>query len=185
MTSTEPSDSEADDRGSERPAFSLDDVLIRAAEPEDFQALREIYAQPGAYTGTLQLPFPSARLWRDRLEHQDPDRRMLVAEIDGRVIGNIGLVLQASPRRRHVAGVGMAVHDAWAGRGVGELLMRAALDLADNWLNVHRVELTVYADNDRAIRLYERCGFEREGVHRDAAFREGTMVDTIAMARIR
>lgn len=176
MTSNNPTDSGV---------FSTDDVVIRAAEPEDYRDLQDVYAQPGAYTGTLQMPFPSARLWRDRLEHQDPNRRMLVAEIDGRVIGNIGLMLEASPRRRHVAQVGMAVHDAWAGRGVGELLMRAALDIADNWLNVHRTELTVYGDNDRAIRLYERCGFEREGRHRDAAFREGRMVDTIAMARIR
>ena len=125
------------------------DVLIRAAEPEDYAALRDIYAQPHAYFGTLQLPFPSAQLWRERLAHQSPERSILVACVDDRPVGNIGLVMQASPRRRHAASVGMGVHDAYAGRGVGDALMRAALDLADNWLNIVRVELSVFADNER------------------------------------
>ena len=56
--------------------------------------------------------------------------------------------------------LGMGVHDEYAGRGIGELLMRTALEIADNWLRLTRVELTVYANNERAIRLYERTGFE-------------------------
>ncbi len=51
------------------------------------------------------------------------------------------------PRRRHVGEIGMAVRDDLQGRGVGTALMRAALDLADNWLDLARVELTVYTDN--------------------------------------
>ena len=65
-----------------------------------------------------------------------------------------------------------------------EALLRAALDLADNWLNLSRIELTVYVDNDRAIRLYERTGFQVEGRHARYAFRDGVMVDTLAMARL-
>ncbi|HET6971680.1 MAG TPA: GNAT family N-acetyltransferase, partial [Phenylobacterium sp.] len=78
-----------------------------------------------------------------------------------------------------------AVHDAWAGRGVGTALMAAVVDLADNWLQVRRLELSVYADNARAIALYERFGFEREGLNRDYAWRNGAFVDSIAMARLR
>ena len=79
----------------------------------------------------------------------------------------------------------MAVHDAFTGRGVGTAMMAAALDLADNWLNLRRVELKVYADNARAIALYERFGFEREGRLRDYAWRAGAYVDSLAMARLR
>ena len=50
----------------------------------------------------------------------------------------------------------MAVHDDWAGRGVGTALMQAALDLADNWLGLTRVELTVWADNQAALALIAR-----------------------------
>ncbi|MGE0624144.1 MAG: GNAT family N-acetyltransferase [Pseudomonadales bacterium] len=166
-------------------AFSTEDVRIRAVEPEDYEALRDIYAQPNAYYGTLQMPFPSAHTWRERLKQAATDRYSLVACIDDRPVGNIGLIPSPNPRRRHSAGIGMGVHDAFAGRGIGTALMNAVLDLADNWLNVRRLELTVYADNARAIRLYERSGFVAEGAHRDYAFRDGALVDAVAMARLR
>ena len=60
-----------------------------------------------------------------------------------------------------------------------------AVGLVDNWLAIRRLELTVYTDNDRAIRLYERFGFEREGIMRAYAFRAGGYADVIAMARVR
>lgn len=160
-------------------------VSIRAIEPEDYQALHDIYAQPGVIYGTLQMPFPPAELWRERLANPSPERRMLVACVDGRPVGNIGLVVEANPRRRHVGHVGMGVHDQYVGRGIGETLMRAALDLADNWLNLTRVELSVFVDNERAIRLYRRTGFEVEGTFRQYAFRDGELVDALAMARVR
>lgn len=159
--------------------------VIRAVEPEDFEALRDIYAQPLACGWTLQMPFPAAALWRDRLTHIDPNRRLLVACLDGHPVGNIGLMLEANPRRRHAASLGMGVHDAYAGRGVGRALMEAALDLADNWLGVRRLELTVFADNARAVGLYRTCGFEVEGRMRRFAMRDGTLADALAMARLR
>lgn len=61
----------------------------------------------------------------------------------------------------------------------------AIIDLADNWLNIGRLELSVYADNARAIGLYERFGFEREGFHPAYSFRNGAYVDSISMARLR
>ena len=61
----------------------------------------------------------------------------------------------------------------------------AALDLADDWLNLRRIELEVYVDNTPAVRLYERHGFAIEGTLRDYAFRGGGYVDAYAMARLR
>ena len=92
---------------------------------------------------------------------------------------------QNRPRRRHVGAIGMGVHDEWQGKGIGTALMRAGLDLADNWLNLTRLELEVYTDNEPAIRLYERFGFEREGRLRQHAFRDGRYVDSYMMARLR
>ena len=57
--------------------------------------------------------------------------------------------------------------------------------MADNWMNLHRVELTVFADNQAAQRLYRSFGFEVEGVLRDYALRDGVYVDTVSMARLR
>jgi len=79
----------------------------------------------------------------------------------------------------------MAVRDDWQGMGVGTHLLRTALDLADNWLNLTRVELTVYTDNAAGIALYEKFGFETEGTHRRYAFRDGGFVDAYSMARLK
>ena len=68
---------------------------------------------------------------------------------------------------------------------MGSLLLAAALDVADNWMNLHRVELTVYHDNEAAQALYRKFGFETEGRLRDYAVRDGVFVDAITMARLK
>ena len=57
--------------------------------------------------------------------------------------------------------------------------------VADNWLNLRRLELAVYVDNEPGIRLYRKFGFEIEGTRRGDAFRDGKFVDSFAMARWR
>ena len=56
-------------------------------------------------------------------------------------------------------------------------------EIADDWLNLRRLELTVYADNSAAIALYESFGFTVEGRMANYAFRGGTYVEALAMAR--
>ena len=97
----------------------------------------------------------------------------------------IGQLCPKSRRRAHAATIGMAVHDAYQGKGVGSALMKAVLDLADNWLQFTRIELTVYVDNAAALALYKKFGFEIEGTHKQYAFRNGAYVDSYSMARIR
>jgi len=79
----------------------------------------------------------------------------------------------------------MAIQSRYQGQGVGTALMQALMDLADKWLPVTRIELTVFADNERAVKLYRKFGFEIEGTHKAYALRDGKYVDTYAMARIR
>ena len=161
-------------------------ITIRATEPADYDAIRETMAQPRAYAGTLQVPMPSTEMWKKRLTELPAGDHALVAEVDGKVVGNIGLhAIPRSRRRAHAASIGMAVHDAWQGKGVGSALMTAALDLADNWLQYKRIELTVYVDNTAALALYKKFGFEIEGTHKQYAFRNGEYVDSYSMARIR
>lgn len=160
------------------------DILIRALEPGDIPDLTEAWNQPNAYAGTLQLPYTSVDARQKRTANTPTTLIRLVAVIDGKVIGCIGLE-RFENRRSHAGQFGLAVHDAYAGRGAGTALLAAVIDLADNWLNLKRLELSVYADNTRAIALYERFGFEREGLRRAYAWRNGAHVDSVAMARLR
>ncbi len=161
-------------------------LTIRRAEPSDFEAVRQVYAGPKAVWGTLQLPFPSAESWRKRLAEPAEGVFSLVACAENEVVGQLSLLTFPNrPRRRHAGQIGMAVRDDWQGKAVGTALMQAAVDLADNWLNLMRLELEVYTDNAPALRLYKRFGFTIEGTLVRFAFREGCYVDAYMMARLR
>ena len=90
-----------------------------------------------------------------------------------------------SPRRRHAGHIGLAVHDKWHAKGVGTALMQALIDVADNWLNLSRIELTVFTDNRAALKLYKKLGFVIEGTHKKYAFRDGKYADVYGMAPVR
>ena len=145
-----------------------------------------MFLDEGVYSGTLQVPHPSKELWRKRFaEHTDSDY-ILLACAGEEIVGQASLhAAGKSPRRAHAMWVGMTVRDDWQGKGVGTALMRALVELADGWLNVVRLELTVFTDNAAAIALYRKFGFEIEGTHRAYALRAARYVDAHAMARIK
>ena len=161
-------------------------ILVRRAEPGDYAAISTIFTGENAIRGTLQLPYPSQERWRKRLAEPDDSLVSLVACADAEVIGQLSIhMFPHVPRRRHVGKLGMAVRDDWQGKGAGSALMRTAVDLADKWLNLERLELDVYTDNEPAIRLYTKFGFVIEGTLVRFAFRDGRYVDAYAMARLR
>src|SRR5262245_23756335 len=117
-------------------------LSIRHATPADFQAIQRIFAGPKVVWGTLHVPFTSPETDRKRFTEPDPGTTLLVACHESEAVGIIGLHAHPKPRRRHAAELGMAVRDDWQGKGVGIALLKAALDLADNWLNLSRLELS-------------------------------------------
>ena len=71
------------------------------------------------------------------------------------------------------------------GQGIGTRLLETLLDVADNWLLLRRVELTVFAGNVRAKALYERHGFVVEGLRKMSVIAECALHDEYLMARYR
>ncbi|OHV12930.1 GNAT family N-acetyltransferase [Kushneria phosphatilytica] len=162
---------------------------IRRADAEDAEAVWQIVSHPEVHACTLQLPYTSLSRWQQRLARADQRGDCFLAACapgqTGDVLGLIGVHQVAdSPRVAHVRTLGIGVHPNYAGRGIGSALLRSAIDLADNWLNVTRLSLGVYSHNQRAIALYERHGFVREGLSRGLAFGHGRYLDSIEMARL-
>ena len=147
--------------------------------------MAELWQQPEVIWGTRQLPYQSLDDLRKRLENP-PERfhRLVAVAGDDRVIGLLGLHV-GHGRVAHVGHIGMMVHPGFHNQGVGSALMSAAIDLADNWLDLTRLDLEVYIDNTAAIHLYEKHSFEIEGTLRRYAFRDGEYVDSYVMARVR
>jgi len=159
-------------------------IKIRRAESKDAKSIQAIYECPNAYSNTLQLPMPSSDDWEKRFQNIPEHVFPYVALLNNEIVGNLALVICTNPRRRHVASFGMGVKDDMQGKGVGKALLEAAVNLADNWLNLKRIEITAYVDNERAINLYKKFGFEIEGESKAFAFRNGHYVNVYHMARI-
>jgi L-phenylalanine/L-methionine N-acetyltransferase len=155
--------------------------VIRAVRADDMPALFDIRRQPQVMRYTPAMPSDRPI---DMLSRWGTNDHVLVAELDGRVVAYAGLHVRDG-KRRHSAWLGIAVHDEFAGRGAGQLLMTALLDLADQWIGLVRVDLEANADNERAIAMYRRCGFVEEGRQKKAYFTDGGFVDAIFMARLR
>jgi putative acetyltransferase len=161
------------------------DIAIRKAEPSDAEAIWKCYTSPMVVRNTLQTPYRSLESVRGQLTQNGEGQHTLVAVVDGEVVGVIGLHTLSRPRVNHRGEIGMMVRDDWQGKGVGKAMMQAVVDLADKWLNLTRIELTVFTDNEPAIALYRKFGFEIEGELRNYAFRDGEFVDAYAMARVK
>jgi L-phenylalanine/L-methionine N-acetyltransferase len=159
-------------------------IRVRAMEPSDIEAISEIMGSPGVIRNTLQTPYQSVEWRRERFANFRPGTRSLVAEIDGRVVGNLGLTPEGPDRRKHVGSIGMAVHDDFQGQGVGTVLMEVMIELAERWMGLTRIELTVFTDNAPAIALYKKFGFEIEGMAPRYALRDGEYADAYYMARV-
>jgi len=163
-------------------------ITVRRARVEDAAAIAAIMDDPAVHGGLMQMPYASVEGHRTRLtEFLAPGKvdLLLVAEMDGKVVGSSGLhPAGVAQRRRHVMTLGISVLPAAQGQGVGTALMQAMCDYADRWMGTQRLELTVYVDNAAAIALYRKLGFEMEGRHRGYAMRDGQYVDAFAMARV-
>ena len=108
---------------------------------------------------------------------------MFVCETDGQLIGAVFGTRGVARRTRHSLYVVIGVLQAWIGRGVG----RALLQALENWAlsrRLHRLELTVAVDNPRAIALYEKFGFEREGLKRHSRKIEGRYSDELYLSKL-
>ncbi len=118
------------------------------------------------------------RFVKNNLENGNP---MMVALAGREVIGWCDVRREFFPSRAHRGTLGTGLLPQWRGRGVGRRLIEATLTQARR-LGFIRIELDVYADNARAVALYERAGFVREGLIRDASLIDGVFRDAILMA---
>ena len=94
----------------------MSEIVIRHAETRDYEAIRQIHAQPEVYYNTLQVPHPSEQMWLERLTAR-PGIKQLVACIDGIVVGHLTIDVQQRPRRlarsTHYETVNMSMRIIW------------------------------------------------------------------------
>ncbi len=163
----------------------MDDIRTERCTEQHIPGLAALYNDPAVARQVLQMPYQAPELWRKRLVLDDERRVTLMAMHQDQVIGSASLEQFPRVRRSHCGSIGMGVAVAWQGRGLGTRLLTELMEVADNWMGLRRVELTVYTDNAPAIALYRKFGFEVEGTLREFALRDGVYADVLSMARLR
>lgn len=158
-------------------------LTIRAVAQTDYPAITQIYETESVIGQTSQIPHRNEAFWRQYVDRMGERAVSLVAVLDERIVGHMTICMDGRPRRRHTAWFGIAVHADYQSRGIGRALMRELVHQSDNWLNIAKLELGVFADNERAIALYRDFGFVEEGRLVDDIFKNGRYCDTLLMAR--
>jgi RimJ/RimL family protein N-acetyltransferase len=156
------------------------DLVVRAATVEDVEEMVELYlrvGQEGLFVAA-EPPIDSheRRLW---LEHrlEAPWTLVLVAITAGEVIG----YLTAVGSERDPAEIGLGVARAWRGRGVGTRLVATAIEWGRG-RGVHKLAAEVFPHNEPTLHLFNKLGFEREGLRRSHyRRRDGALWDVVVL----
>jgi RimJ/RimL family protein N-acetyltransferase len=162
-------------------------IRLRAIERSDIPAFVRWFNDPEViqYTATY-MPMSQAqeeRWFEAQLEERD---RFIfgIETLDGRLIGNLGLINIDWKNSHALLGIVIGEKEYW-GHGYGTDAIMALLGFTFKQMNLHRVHLTTYEYNKRAIRCYEKCGFKLEGRMRQAHFYDGQYYDELAMGILR
>ena len=163
-------------------------IAVRRAEPHDADQLVRLAAavgrEPGEWlltTDTWRSAADERRYLKAVRRHTDAAVFVAVDDEEDTVVGRLSLARDPHPASAHVADLGLMVASGYRGRGIGRRLLETAVDWAGT-AGIRKLELHVFPWNKPAIRLYERFGFEREGVRRGHYSRDGADVDALLMA---
>jgi RimJ/RimL family protein N-acetyltransferase len=158
-------------------------VRLRASEPADAEALNELFNDHDVRSGIgapLPQPIEGFLDWMAAVRRAPDDLNVVIERLaEPGPIGMCDLMKIEAPTRTAMLGIWIA--RPWWGEGYGTDAVRTLCRFGFDHMNLHRITLHVNADNDKAVRAYERVGFRHEGRLREAAFVHGARQDELVM----
>ncbi len=164
-------------------------IAIRAIRASDAKEFLRLCEQTDRETWFMMFEPAERRSTvaqeRARIEQilRRDNQLVLVAEEDGHLVGRLTAKGGDFRRNRHSAEIVIGILRSHWGQGIGTRLFAMLEDWAREY-GIQRLELTVRVDNDRAIRLYEKMGFEIEGTRRRSLFVDGQFFDEYWMSKL-
>lgn len=164
-------------------------VVLRTIRAEDAQQFLALCRQLDQETHFMMLE-PGERTTtvdqqRERINRvlAQPNQTILVAEEDGELIGYISGMGGDYRRNWRTVHIVIGILQRYSGQGIGKRMFQMLEEWAKSQ-SMHRLELTVMTHNQRGIALYQRMGFQVEGVKRDDLFVDGGYIDQYMMAKL-
>ena len=163
-------------------------VRLRAYEKADADALFRWFSDEEVTRWLGPPNFPSRAQQEKFIELAaaggDDAKYFAIETLDGKLVGDTGIRKIEWKSRNAAFFITIGEKQLW-GKGLGTDALRVVSRLAFDKMNLNRLWLTAIADNSRAIRCYEKCGFVREGLLRQDSFVDGKYRDVLLMALLR
>jgi len=160
-------------------------IAVRSAVPGDAEAIAAIYNQGiEDRVATLETELRTADERREWMGARGPRHPVIVAEIDGHIVG-WGSLNVYNPRAayQHVADFSVYVERAWRGKRVGRRLLKLLIEQA-RAIGYHKMMLSAFPSNASGVALYTRMGFTVVGICHEMGMLDGQWVDTIIMEKL-
>ncbi|MFB6467040.1 GNAT family N-acetyltransferase [Cytobacillus sp. Hz8] len=131
----------------------------------------------------MELPQNDSKL-REQIKHSNRKGNLIiVAEMDGEVVGYLVFTRNEKVRLRHTGTMGVGIREEHCNQGIGTELIEFLIDWARKQNNLEKICLFVTSINDRAIKVYKRIGFIEEGRQKNQIkYEDGSYGDDIFMA---
>lgn len=162
-------------------------LCMRKMTPEDAKSVLEYGKIVGSETQYLLIDetgfgddVQKETEWIESV-NRTPNSLSLMGFVDGELAGMCGLLAESKPKLAHNAGIGITVKQKFWGLGVGTAMLKAAIDFAKATCSIKIIHLEVFAENERAIRLYKYLGFEEVGRRKQRFCVNGKYHDEILM----
>lgn len=164
-------------------------LTIRSASVSDAKGIKQCSLSVLAeeiYT-VLQVEELEAKSVEDGEERirkhiESPNFLMLVAEVQGKIVGSIDFSNGHCKRIQHTGDFGVVILEGYRNLGIGKLLVKSLIEWAKENKTIEKIQLKAHADNVRAIALYEKLGFVKEGlIKKEIKYANGRYVDTVCM----
>lgn len=165
-----------------------EELIIRKAYHEDVEELLNCINRCGKETNFLRFGEEgigiSIEEYKKQIENFTNKNFMLVAIIEGVIVGSCSLrTIENRLRVAHRSSIGISILQDYSGKGIGKCCFDFLIEEAKK-NNITKLELEVRADNERAINLYKKMGFEIEGKLRNSIYIDGEYLDSYIMGKI-
>lgn len=169
------------------PVIEGERIVLRYALPGDLAAYMRFLEDQEMIRLTGSSPEAvseqAAKEWLDRIAQPSEERAdfMIVPKGETGIIGEVVINEYDADNRHANIRIGICGDDN-RGKGYGSEAMALMIRYGFEHFNLHRLELSVYDFNPRAIHVYEKLGFRREGIQRDVLYLDGRYYHSIVMS---